>query len=345
MPVTDRDKLLTQLLRSVSRSFYLTLRVLPSKLRQPVGLAYLLARAADTIADTRLLPPDQRLKYLLAFRAQIAGPTSRQALDEIAGALSDKQSNPAERALLETLPKAFSVLEGLAEEDRARVRCIVTKLTQGMEIDLTTFPPGESGEIAALNDAEDLDRYIYLVAGCVGEFWTETAKAHTDKLNHWDTEKMSEIGVRFGKALQLTNVLRDVPKDLRIGRCYLPWADLELVGLSPEQLLEPSSGVRAMSVLKSRIETALEHYTAAEEYLLAIPRRCPRLRLAALWPILIGLATLDRLVRNKDWLDPSKPSRVTRGWVYRTVALSVPAVFSDSLLRMWIHRLRRHVSA
>ena len=139
--------------------------------------------------------------------------------------------------------------------------------------------------------------------------------------------------------------LRDVPKDLRIGRCYLPWADLELVGLSPEQLLEPSSGVRAMSVLKSRIETALEHYTAAEEYLLAIPRRCPRLRLAALWPILIGLATLDRLVRNKDWLDPSKPSRVTRGWVYRTVALSVPAVFSDSLLRMWIHRLRRHVSA
>ena len=50
----QRRNLLEGLLKGVSRSFYLTLRVLPANLRQPVGLAYLLARAADTIADTRL---------------------------------------------------------------------------------------------------------------------------------------------------------------------------------------------------------------------------------------------------------------------------------------------------
>ena len=49
------EKLLTGLLPQVSRSFYLTIRVLPADLRRPVGLAYLLARAADTIADTRAL--------------------------------------------------------------------------------------------------------------------------------------------------------------------------------------------------------------------------------------------------------------------------------------------------
>ncbi|MCI0869448.1 MAG: squalene/phytoene synthase family protein, partial [Chloroflexi bacterium] len=51
----DGQRLLTDLLKGVSRSFYLTLRVLPGGIREPVGLAYLLARAADTIADTTLI--------------------------------------------------------------------------------------------------------------------------------------------------------------------------------------------------------------------------------------------------------------------------------------------------
>ena len=68
-----RERLLTGVLRGVSRSFYLTLRVLPRELREPVGLAYLLARAADTISDTRLVPPVDRLQHLVAFREQVAG--------------------------------------------------------------------------------------------------------------------------------------------------------------------------------------------------------------------------------------------------------------------------------
>ena len=58
MPNPARALLLGSLLKSVSRSFYLTLRVLPTGMRDPVGLAYLLARAADTIADTSLIPPE-----------------------------------------------------------------------------------------------------------------------------------------------------------------------------------------------------------------------------------------------------------------------------------------------
>jgi farnesyl-diphosphate farnesyltransferase len=69
MPADSRTVLLGPLLKGVSRSFYLTLRVLPAGMRDPVGLAYLLARAADTIADTALLSPEKRLEFLLAFRA------------------------------------------------------------------------------------------------------------------------------------------------------------------------------------------------------------------------------------------------------------------------------------
>lgn len=338
-----RERLLRDLLRGVSRSFYLTLRVLPKGLREPVGLAYLLARAADTVADTRLLPPGERLKRLLAFRAQIEGPADAGALRDIERALTDKQSLPEERALLASLPEALSLLEATPEADRARVRSVVATLTRGMEIDLTAFPPEDSGRVAALKDAADLDRYIYYVAGCVGEFWTAITAAHAAPLRRWDTARMSRIGVRFGKALQLTNVLRDAARDLRIGRCYLPESELAPLGVSPQDLLEPSAGHVARPVLERWIRTALDHYRAAEGYLLSIPRRCPRLRLAALWPVLIGLATLAELARNEAWLDPARPSKVSRKWVRRMTALSLLAAPSDQLVRGWIARLRKRV--
>ncbi len=177
----------------------------------------------------------------------------------------------------------------------------------------------------------------------MGEFWTEMAMAHTYSLGHWDREIMSGLAVRFGKALQMTNVLRDVPKDVRIGRCYLPEVELARVGVSPEDLLEPSRGAKVRPVLVTLLRATLEHYLAAEEYLLAIPRRNVRLRLAVLWPILIGLATLARLARNEAWLDPAVPSKVTRGWVHRMLAMSLPCVLSNRLLRVWIVRLRARV--
>ena len=60
-------------------------------------------------------------------------------------------------------------------------------------MDLRTFPTVESGDIGALADRAALDRYIYLVAGCVGEFWTEMTMAHDRALRHWDA-----AGVRGG---------------------------------------------------------------------------------------------------------------------------------------------------
>ena len=52
------------ILKSVSRSFYLTIKFLPRPLREPVSLAYLLARATDTIADTAAIPATTRLTTL-----------------------------------------------------------------------------------------------------------------------------------------------------------------------------------------------------------------------------------------------------------------------------------------
>ena len=345
VPPAQRRRLLKGLLRGVSRSFYLTVRVLPSSLRQPVGLAYLLARAADTIADTRLLSPRRRLDHLLVFRDQLEGPARLKPLQQIEVELTENQSVREERELLMSLPAAFSLLEGLSAPDRYLVRVVVWSLTLGMEADLITFPAEDSGLVGCIEDAAALDRYIYQVAGCVGEFWTAITTAHVPALKAWDSQRMSDTGVAFGKALQLTNVLRDVPRDLRIGRCYLPRVDLAAIGMAPEELLDPAKGTAARPVLVAWLQATMEYYASAEQYLLAIPRRCLRLRLAVLWPILIGLATLARLARNERWLDPACPSRVGRGWVYLSLALSWPGVHSNRILSAWIARLRRQVEA
>ncbi|MCH8351891.1 MAG: squalene/phytoene synthase family protein [Chloroflexi bacterium] len=339
----QRERLLGDLLRGVSRSFYLTLRVLPKDIREPVGVAYLLARAADTIADTRLLPPERRLRSLLAFREQLVGPVNPQVLEELGWDLAQRLANPSEQVLLVSLPQVFSLLEALPDGDLSQVRSVVVTLTCGMEMDLTAFPPGDSGRVTALKDLAALDQYTYFVAGCVGEFWTAVTVAHTPGLQGWDLPAMSGLGVRFGKALQLTNVLRDVPKDLRLGRCYLPEDQLTSLGLVPRDLLDPQAGSKARPVLVDGIRRALDHFAAAEEYVLAIPRRSVRLRLAVLWPVLIGLATLAKLARNQDWLDPDRPARVSRRWVYRTMALSWPAASWNGILSAWIRGLRQRV--
>jgi farnesyl-diphosphate farnesyltransferase len=345
MPATSRTVLLGRLLKGVSRSFYLTLRVLPAGMRNPVGLAYLLARAADTIADTSLLPPARRLEFLLAFRSCVHGISNEAALDRIAIEAGARQRDSNEKTLLESLKPALAVLSQLDAEDCEAVRAIVTTLTQGMEFDLRTFPDESSGWLDALEEYADLDSYTYFVAGCVGEFWTKMTWAHAPDSLAGEPAGTLERGVRFGKALQLTNILRDCGKDLRIGRCYLPSSILVRYGLAPEELLDPENSQRARPLLFELVRRDLDHYRAAVEYTLALRPSSIRLRLACLWPVLIGLETMALLVRNQTWLDPAKGSKVRRSDVYRMVARSLVLVRSNAALRQWMESLILKVEA
>ncbi|WP_144107731.1 phytoene/squalene synthase family protein [Paraburkholderia sp. BCC1886] len=346
MPTSTRAFLLGPLLKGVSRSFYLTLRVLPAGMRDPIGLAYLLARAADTIADTSLIPPAQRLTMLIALRDQVNGTAHDDALfQRMAAEVAGQQEQSDEKLLLESLGPAFEVLAQLDEPDRQAVRGIVATLTEGMEFDLRTFPDERSGQIAALGEYDELDRYTYLVAGCVGEFWTTMTYAHMPGTLKERPDTMAARGVRFGKALQMTNVLRDCAKDLRIGRCYLPQTMLARHGLSAQDLLLPANSLRARPLLNELLHKALEHFRAALDYTLAIPALSVRLRLACLWPILIGLETLLLLVDNEAWLDPQRVSKVRRNDVYRIIASSLLLVPSNALVRRAIEERIARIEA
>src|SRR2546426_720710 len=140
------DALLGALLRQVSRSFYLSLAILPRPLREPIGLAYLLARAADTVADTRLIKCEGRLGHLETLRRACAG----EAVDvgTLARACASQQA-PAERVLLERVGEALDRVEALAPADRHEVRAVLATLTSGMIFNLTRFPGEDSKGLSA----------------------------------------------------------------------------------------------------------------------------------------------------------------------------------------------------
>src|SRR6476619_6652848 len=101
------NEVLTVLLRDVSRSFYLTLRVLPGAIRNQIGLAYLLARATDTIADTHLVPLPQRLEALNKLRDCIAGKLAEPIEFDL---IAQQQASASERILLERVEGAIFLL-------------------------------------------------------------------------------------------------------------------------------------------------------------------------------------------------------------------------------------------
>jgi len=345
----QRNYLLTDLLRGISRSFYLTLRVLPSQLREPISVAYLLARAADTLADTEIVSADRRCDALHHLRGQLQSDApSRAVLERLQIGFTGQLDHACENELLAVLPQLFDLLARQTAPDRSMIRKVVLTLTEGMVSDLESFPVSKSSGavVSALERGDQLDRYTYLVAGCVGEFWTDMSIAHIDVLQRWHSnqEKYSQLGIRFGKGLQLTNILRDVPRDLKIGRCYLPQAWLDEAGLTAGDLMNVANSAVARPLLVRGIHHALEHYAAAEQYVVALPRRCVRLRLAAVWPMLIGLKTLAQLSRQPNWLEAGVVCKVERQWVYCMMLLSFGAVFSNFVLKRWCAHLRQSVS-
>jgi len=320
----DRWASLDPLLRGVSRSFYLSLRVLPKELRPQISLAYLLARASDTVADTKVVPRERRLELLRGMRE---GRTA--SVRELAAG----QALPAERKLLERLDECLALKASLESGDRALIDKLLDTIIGGQIFDLERFAGGDAGSIVALSDDAELDRYTYMVAGCVGEFWTRICAARLPALRARDVESLVPLGVRLGKGLQLVNVLRDVPRDLRIGRCYLPVRD-------PRALLEPSAfpGVRAE--YHRWLDAALEHLDAGWRYTLSMPVSLWRLRLACGWPIWIGLGTLARL-RKANPLDPDVVVRVPQSETNGLLLRSSMTCWSEKLLNSKYQELRQ----
>lgn len=233
------------LLKRVSRSFYLTLRLLPGEVRESIALAYLLARLTDTLADGAATDGE---KELLARQGEI-------------------------RAQLEKSP------------DREAIRVVWQTIQEGQRFDRERFAAPGSPPLSE----EELDRYTYLVAGCVGEFWTKLCAQKLASFSRRPVSEMTDLGILFGKGLQLVNILRDRHADAQLGRVYVP----------PERL-------------EATLALARGYLRGAERYVKSVKNH--RVRAACALPLLLAVGTLDLVQRTPEAFRP-KVSRVRVWWL------------------------------
>ena len=332
-----------ELLKPVSRSFYLSIRLLPRALREPVALAYLLARTGDTIADSNAAAAEKRIELLDRFARAIAGKDQSigKALKDLLSKQDGSQSSSrsrgtktlqdlssgiteGEEALLESAEKILRALKNLSREDQRDVRELLAIITRGQREDLTRW----SGGLAALANAQELLDYTYLVAGCVGEFWTRVCFRKVQSFTARLEADMLELGTNYGRGLQLVNILRDAGSDLRAGRCYFPEDELRAADLSASDLLDAPAAF--LPIYSRWISEARAGLDAGLEYAIAI--NPARVRVATVLPAMIGVRTLSLL--EESGLDALRTRvKVPRSEVRGMIASTTITLASQSRLR------------
>ncbi len=313
-----------RLLKSVSRSFYLSIRLMPPAIRPAIGIAYMLARASDTIADTENIAPSVRLRRLSEFELLVKGGFPPHAMSSIQRDI--QPVHPGEKKLIESLPQVLAAFHALDVWEFRETADLMTNIIRGQSMDLEVFTDNRA--ITAIADADTLEDYIYLVAGCVGEWWTRLCFHHLPNYSKMPEEDLTRLGNDFGKGLQLVNILRDIPADLEGGRCYLPATELMNIGTDPALICAAPS--EAQPVFELWEQRARELLDSGRLYIVSIRNR--RTRMACYLPWRLGVDTLDLLAKNPPLLTGEK-TKVPRSAVRKALWESIGVAFSNKRLR------------
>jgi farnesyl-diphosphate farnesyltransferase len=285
---------LDDLLIKTSRTFALTIPLLPEPTRREVTVAYLLFRIADTFEDASHWPRRRRIEALERFATLLeddgltAGRGDSACWGPAGGSSAPTKEGPlsAHEGYIELIGEMPAVLEAfgaLQPGAQARIRHHTSRTARGMAEFVART--GDDGELA-LVDVADLQAYCYVVAGIVGEMLTELfvlGRSALDPIAPY----LAQRAARFGEALQLVNILKDRADDAREGRTYVP------PHVDPAEVFDLARRALAASV----------------EYVHALQAACaPRglVEFTAL-PVLLARATLDRVEDSGPGAKLSRP--------------------------------------
>lgn len=221
-PDADRSPDLDLLLEKTSRTFALSIPLLPEPTRREVTVAYLLFRIADTFEDAAAWPRERRIRALGDF-AELLESDAGVALER-AGELARSwtEGEPSEHQgyleLLADTPFVVRHYQELSPQARRTVGHHTRRTAEGMARFVARTD--DTGHLE-LDDEADLVDYCYVVAGIVGEMLTDLFLLDRAALEP-DAGALRERAARFGEALQLVNILKDSDADAREGRRFLP---------------------------------------------------------------------------------------------------------------------------
>lgn len=278
LPVGDQDVTAREHVRAVTRaagsSFYWGMRILPEQRRDAMFAVYAFCREVDDIADGDD-PPHAKRAHLERWRRDI---------DKLYTDDSPETAPPVLRALAKAI-----ALYNLDKED-------FLEIVAGMEMDTDTS--------MVVPNCKRLQLYCDRVAGAVGLlsikiFGVSDASART-------------FALRLGTALQLTNILRDLKDDARMGRLYLPREQFDLHGVPIRTPDEMIAHPKLSEICASVAERARQKFTEADALLEHTDAR-------ALKPAIVMMMhyrrILDRLIARRwqnldDDAGLSKPEKL-----------------------------------
>jgi phytoene synthase len=219
--------------RKSASNLALAFVLLPKAKRDGMSALYAFCREVDDVADAESRPVLERREQLAAWRADV-----RRACG------TEPPQFPVNRELQTVIHRYHLAFEHF------------DALLQGVEMDL---------DIKRYENYEQLDLYCYRVASVVGLLSIEVFG--------YQDPACREYAVCLGKALQLTNILRDVRSDTQRGRIYLPLSELARFKVTPEEILRLEYSPRFFELANSVAQRARHFYRLARETLPAADRR------------------------------------------------------------------------
>jgi phytoene synthase len=223
--------------RSITRksasNLALAFILLPREKRDAMSALYAFCRQVDDVADEDAVPVGQRREQLAKWREDV-----RRACDH-------RQPEFPVNQELEPVIARYGLPYQFFDE-----------LIQGCEMDLVSD---------RYESLVDLELYCYRVASVVGLLSIE--------IFGYRDPACRDYAIHLGKALQLTNILRDVRTDALRGRIYLPLADLRRFGVTTEDILAGRYSRNYLELATSVADEARKFYRLARETLPAGDRR------------------------------------------------------------------------
>lgn len=293
------------ILESVSRTFALTIPLLPANLEKVVGNTYLLCRIVDTIEDAVCIDPKTKQVLSTLFVKTVLDPSyTEEFVKESLMALLN-HPNRDEKDLIKNIPRVLRVLQSFDEKQRHAVAQCVQIMSEGMSY----FHVRQNQ--AGLEDLKEFEKYCYVVAGVVGEMLTTVFALHSAAFAKAISGKES-LAIAFGQALQMTNILKDSPEDQLRGVSWKP------KGVEQTELLV---------IAHQKLEDSLR-------YIYCIPKSEPGIRQFCFLAFGLAVLTLKKIARRHQ-LQEGSEVKLTRTQVSRFYIFTKIAVHSNFVMGLF----------
>jgi farnesyl-diphosphate farnesyltransferase len=282
---------LNRLFSSISSSFYLSSKLLPSDI-QPINvILYLMARAADTIEDCKLEIDEKREYFGIYKRILNDEEPDKNALSKMAESKHADLSKQ-ENDLIISMPEIMSKLSNLNEGIKGMITAEITEMMTGME---------EFLERRILT-FEDQNEYCHYVAGTVGEALTNLYYVNGNISK--DVMNLLNENENFALALQKVNMIRGIKDDYNnknkkeANRVYVPQTLLDSSGAGIDDLFNPTFKEKSLIILEELVVDCKKHFKDSIEYLTTIPLNQSEIRKFSSAILFASLKMLIKLKGN-----------------------------------------------